>query len=74
MSHILAIPRFAPGTLSGFFPESRHIPDDLAIPAPPRGRPIALARREPAWREALRWSLIGLTASWAAGEVALAML
>jgi hypothetical protein len=30
-----------------------------------------LARPEPAWREAMRWSLIGLSASLAAGELLL---
>jgi len=43
---------------------------DLGIPAPPRamrvGRPA-----ETAWREAMRWSVIGLSASFAAGEIAL---
>lgn len=29
------------------------------------------ARPEPWWREALRWSLAGLAASWAAGEATL---
>lgn len=29
------------------------------------------ARREPWWREALRWSLAGLATSWAAGEATL---
>jgi hypothetical protein len=45
-------------------------PGDFAIPTPPRARPLARPA-EPAWREAMRWSLIGLTASLAAGEVAL---
>lgn len=50
------------------------VPADLRIPMPPRGRRLAAARAaEPAWREAMRWSLIGLTASMAAGEVALAL-
>ena len=31
-------------------------------------------RREPAWREAMRWALIGLTTSLAAGEVTLLLL
>ncbi len=47
------------------------VPADLRIPVPPRGRPLAETRREPAWREATRWSLIGLSASLVAGEVAL---
>jgi hypothetical protein len=74
MSHILAIPAFAPGALSRFIAGASPVPSDLLIPPPPRARRIATDRREPAWREAMRWSLIGLTASWAAGEVALAML
>jgi hypothetical protein len=74
MSHILSIPAFAPGALSRFIAEPSPVPSDLLIPAPPRARRAVAARREPAWREAMRWSLIGLTASWAAGEVALAML
>lgn len=58
----------------------RAIPADIRIPMPPFGiptppAPSRLARdvrpREPAWREAMRWSLIGLSASMAAGEVAL---
>lgn len=47
---------------------------DIAIPAPPRLRRLATPAREPAWREAMRWALIGLTASMAAGEIALLML
>ena len=48
------------------------VPADLRIPLPPRGRRLTQpVLREPAWREAMRWSLIGLTASMAAGEVAL---
>lgn len=31
-------------------------------------------RREPTWREAMRWALIGLTTSFAAGEVTLLLL
>ena len=50
------------------------VPADLRIPIPPRGRRRAATRpAAPAWREAMRWSLIGLTASMAAGEVALAL-
>jgi hypothetical protein len=48
------------------------VPADLRIPLPPRGRRlVAQTAREPAWREAMRWSLIGLTTSLVAGEVAL---
>lgn len=47
---------------------------DIAIPAPPRARRLAARSQEPAWREAMRWALIGLTASMAAGEIALLML
>ena len=46
------------------------IPADLRIPAPPRLRRLE-AMREPAWQEAMRWSVIALTASLAAGEAAL---
>ncbi|WP_237214171.1 hypothetical protein [Falsiroseomonas oryziterrae] len=53
--------------------EAAAIPADLRIPAPPRFVWIP-ARREPAWREAMRWALIGLSASWAAGEVTLLLL
>ncbi|WP_439597258.1 hypothetical protein [Falsiroseomonas sp.] len=51
---------------------ARDIPAELCIPPRPRvlARP---ALREPAWREAMRWSLIALSASLAAGEVALAL-
>jgi hypothetical protein len=62
MSTIALDPRLSAGA----------VPADLRIPLPPRGRRLARpAVREPAWREAMRWSLIGLTASMAAGEVAL---
>jgi hypothetical protein len=48
------------------------IPADLRIPPRPRmlRRPVPL---EPAWREAMRWSTIALSASLVAGEVALAL-
>lgn len=54
---------------------SAEIPLDLRIPPRPRARHARAAPvvREPAWREAMRWSLLGLTASLAAGEVALAL-
>lgn len=39
--------------------------------APPFRVRVFAPRREPAWRDAMRWSLIGLTASLVAGEVAL---
>ena len=42
----------------------------FAIPQPPRLRQ-ATASLEPAWREAMRWSLIALSAGLVAGEVAL---
>lgn len=71
MSHALAAP--VPGAF-GLSAEARHIPADLRIPAPPRGRRLAAVRAEPWWQEALRWSVIGLTASMAAGEVTLWML
>lgn len=54
-----------------------EIPVYLRIPPRPRPRARhawpASVTREPAWREAMRWSLLGLTASLAAGEVALAL-
>jgi hypothetical protein len=52
-----------------------EIPSHLRIPTRPRARQAraASSAREPAWREAMRWSLLGLTASLAAGEVALAL-
>ncbi len=48
---------------------------ELRIPPRPRTRhaPAEAVPREPAWREAMRWSLLGLTASLTAGEVALAL-
>jgi hypothetical protein len=52
----------------------RRIPADLLIPRPPRTRTAPVTHREPWWREAMRWSMIGLTASWVAGEVTLALL
>lgn len=67
MSHAL--------TADGLAAEVHRIPADLRIPVPPRMRWIpARARREPWWREAMRWSLIGLTASWVAGEATLWLL
>jgi hypothetical protein len=53
---------------------ARCIPADLRIPPLPRARTAPLAPREAWWREAMRWSLIGLTTSWAAGEVTLLLL
>ncbi|MGK7864391.1 hypothetical protein [Falsiroseomonas sp. E2-1-a4] len=52
-----------------------EIPVHLSIPPRPRPRHAwpASVTREPAWREAMRWSLLALTASLAAGEVALAL-
>jgi hypothetical protein len=47
------------------------VPDDFLIPAAPSFRWIPAARPAPWWREAMRWALIGLTASWAAGEITL---
>lgn len=43
------------------------------MPRPPRAAPFRfhLARPDPWWREALRWSIAGLATSWAAGEVTL---
>jgi hypothetical protein len=48
---------------------------DLRIPVPPRPRRLSLRLpAEPWWREAMRWSIIGLTASLVAGELALLTL
>ncbi|MGG5807911.1 hypothetical protein [Falsiroseomonas sp. CW058] len=47
---------------------------DIHIPAPPRPRRIALRIDEPWWREAMRWSIVGLTASLVAGELTLVLL
>jgi hypothetical protein len=54
--------------------QARRIPADLRIPVPPRGRVLAAARPESWWREAMRWSIIALTASLVAGEVTLVLL
>lgn len=68
---------FAPacaGTAGAGSAHAGRVPPDLSIPRPPRVpfvRWIPAPRREPAWREAMRWALIGLTASLAAGEVTL---
>lgn len=66
MSHVLTADRLRA--------ETRRIPADLRIPLPPRGRRLAAVRSEAWWREAMRWSLIGLTASWTAAEVTLLLL
>ena len=55
-------------------PAPERIPPDLRIPAPPLARWIPARHAEAAWREAMRWSIIGLTASWVAGEVTLVLL
>jgi hypothetical protein len=60
-------------TADGPCAEAGFNPDDLRIPRPPHALPLSLPRREPAWREAMRWSLIALSASLAAGEVALGL-
>jgi hypothetical protein len=44
-----------------------------APPSPFRVR-VLNPRREASWREAMRWALIGLTTSLAAGEVTLLLL
>ena len=66
MSHVL--------TADGLAAEVHRIPADLRIPMPPRVRWIPARPPEPLWREAMRWSVIGLTASLAAGEVTLLLL
>jgi hypothetical protein len=73
MSHVLTAQAFAPAFAPRMSSDVEHIPADLRIPAPPFARWIP-ARAEPAWREAMRWSLIGLSASMAAGEAALLLL
>jgi hypothetical protein len=73
MSHVMTARAFAPTFTPGFTSDVEHIPADLRIPAPPFARWIP-ATREPAWREAMRWSLIGLSASLAAGEAALLLI
>jgi hypothetical protein len=50
------------------------IPLELRIPAPPNFRWIPASPPAPWWRDAMRWALIGLTASWAAGEVTLRLV
>jgi len=73
MSHVLTARHCAPFGMQGFATRSAgadFIPVDLRIPAPPFSRWVS-RRAEPAWRQAMRWSLIGLTASLVAGEVAL---
>lgn len=62
----------------GYAPQADMSADrsaDIRIPPRPCGQHAATrpAAREAAWREAMRWSLLGLTASLAAGEVALAL-
>ena len=47
------------------------IPADLHIPCPPRPRSLPIIPGEPWWREAMRWSLIALSAGVVAGEVSL---
>lgn len=68
MSHILTIP---------LAPEARPARARAAAPgllrSPFRVR-VLNPRREPVWREAMRWALIGLTASWAAAEVTLLLI
>jgi len=66
MSHVLSIPRPAES-----FALSRGFPGVLPPPLPAVPFRFRLARPEPWWREALRWSLGGLAAGWAAGEATL---
>lgn len=54
------------------FPLHADIPADLRIPPRPRALRCP-APPEPAWREAMRWSTIALSASVVAGEFALAL-
>jgi hypothetical protein len=80
MSHALTLgrapaarpaPRSTPGATRC---AARAVPADLRIPPSPFRVRVLYPRREPAWREAMRWSLLGLTASWVAGEVTLLLL
>jgi hypothetical protein len=68
MSHVLTIP---------LAPEARPARARAAAPgllrSPFRVR-VMNPRREPAWREAMRWALTGLTASWAAAEITLLLI
>jgi hypothetical protein len=66
MSHALAA--------DGLRAEAIGIPDDLRIPTRPLRVRFTARRIEPAWRQAMRWALIGLTASWAAGEITLLLI
>jgi len=59
MSHIAFPPR-----------KTTTFDGSLAIPVPPRRR-RATAPPEPLWREAMRWSLVALSASLVAGETLL---
>ncbi len=76
MSRVLSLPAFAPGSLAAVLAELRPVPADLVIPPPPRGRLRNRPRQrlQPSWKDAMRWSLIGLTVSWAAGEATLVLL
>lgn len=55
------------------FAAAHAVPADLLIPVAPHFRWIPAAPAVPWWREAMRWALIGLTTSWAAGELTLWM-
>ncbi|WP_270937359.1 hypothetical protein [Falsiroseomonas oryzae] len=69
MSQTLIAPAFGAAAMSA---RASRIPDELRIPAPPSTfRWIPASAAEPRWRQAMRWSLIGLSASLVAGEVAL---
>jgi hypothetical protein len=46
-------------------------PADLLIPPAPCFRWIPASSALPWWRDAMRWALIGLTTSFAAGEITL---
>jgi hypothetical protein len=61
MRHAMPIPALSPACASFATPGAWTSPFRF-IPA---------RRPEPWWREALRWSLMGLVASWAAGEATL---
>jgi hypothetical protein len=85
MHHALTMPAYAGAAAAGtaashrarFIADAHAVPEELRIPLPPRARRVAspfrftLIQPEAWWRQAMRWSLIGLTASWVAGEITL---
>jgi hypothetical protein len=74
MSHALTLGRAPAARTPAPSRKPRAVPTDSSIPPSPFRVRVLDPRREPAWREAMRWSLLGLTTSWAAGEVILLLL